>query len=323
MVAFRIIGVLLILTLWVQPALALSDPPPAPSSPTEDAAEKPDQEVIWNPRNEPESPEPAEKSPKTRTAKPLVKVETTPVKKDAVSILMREMGLMLEEIQALRKELAATRLQGQDMRRELDELRLFMEDHHEYGDDFEQYQAIKSIREAESKQRLVVEAQKRRAAEKDERIAKRKAFQAARAAEQASKNAAKRYTKGGFSPLGLEVYGSKMAYAYQPVDSTQRPVDYGYPFVDFLQLYPSTDIDYAHMTISGSVLNAADALRNLGVAITFFDEYGNQVGHEIVQVKNARPDVPYPFTSTIDMALDRPFSSTSIYVLYADEVAEE
>ena len=63
----------------------------------------------------------------------------------------------------------------------------------------------------------------------------------------------------------------------------------------------------------------------IGIAITFFDDNGNQVGSEIIHVNNARPDVPYPFTSTIDMALNRAFSSSSTYVLYADpaEVIEE
>ena len=80
-------------------------------------------------------------------------------------------------------------------------------------------------------------------------------------------------------------------------------------------------IDFSRLTISGSVLNASDEPRHVGVAITFFDEYGNQVGSEIVQINNARPDVPYPFTSKLEMALDRPFSSSSTYVLYADAIA--
>ena len=75
------------------------------------------------------------------------------------------------------------------------------------------------------------------------------------------------------------------------------------------------------MTISGSVLNAGNAPRDIGIAITFFDENGNQVGSEIVQINNARPNVPYPFTSKVDMALNRAFSTSSTYVLYADPVA--
>ena len=74
------------------------------------------------------------------------------------------------------------------------------------------------------------------------------------------------------------------------------------------------------MTISGSILNAAEEVRNIGVAVAFFDENGTQVGGEIIQVNNARPDVPYPFTATIAMALNRAFTSASTYVLYADPV---
>ena len=77
-------------------------------------------------------------------------------------------------------------------------------------------------------------------------------------------------------------------------------------------------VDFSRMTISGSVLNSSGETRNIGLAITFFDENGNQVGGEIIQINNARTDVPYPFTSTIDMALNRPFDSSSTYVLYAD-----
>ena len=46
-----------------------------------------------------------------------------------------------------------------------------------------------------------------------------------------------------------------------------------------------------------------------------------QVGGQIVQINNARKDVPYPFTATVSMALNRPFASSSVYVLYADAAA--
>jgi hypothetical protein len=67
-------------------------------------------------------------------------------------------------------------------------------------------------------------------------------------------------------------------------------------------------------------MSAAEDVRNIGIALVFFDAAGNQVGHETVQVENARPEVPYPFTSTIGMASDRPFASSSQYVLYSDPV---
>ena len=74
------------------------------------------------------------------------------------------------------------------------------------------------------------------------------------------------------------------------------------------------------MSISGSILNASSEVRNIGVAMTFFDNHGNQVGSEIVRIDNARPNVPYPFNAKLDMALDRAFSTSSTYVLYADPV---
>ena len=49
-------------------------------------------------------------------------------------------------------------------------------------------------------------------------------------------------------------------------------------------------------------------------------QLGAQVGGEIVRINNARPDVPYPFTATLDMALNGPFDSSSTYVLYADPI---
>ena len=91
----------------------------------------------------------------------------------------------------------------------------------------------------------------------------------------------------------------------------------------YVRLYPfaaGRAIDFTEMTISGSVLNASQEVRNIGVAVAFFDENGSQVGGEIIQINNARPDVPYPFTSAIAMALNRAFTSASTYVLYADPV---
>jgi hypothetical protein len=78
------------------------------------------------------------------------------------------------------------------------------------------------------------------------------------------------------------------------------------------------EIDYAKMTISGSLLNGAKITRNIGVAFVFRDQYGNQIGQETVVIENARPDVPYPFTGELVMASDQPFSSMTSWVLFAD-----
>ena len=42
-----------------------------------------------------------------------------------------------------------------------------------------------------------------------------------------------------------------------------------------------------------------------------------------IQINNARPTAPDPLTSTLTMALNRPFSSSTTYVLYADSAEEE
>jgi hypothetical protein len=83
----------------------------------------------------------------------------------------------------------------------------------------------------------------------------------------------------------------------------------------------ATIIDYSRMTISGSVLNAGTETRNIGIAVAFFDDFGNQVGGETILVNNARPDVPYPFTSELKMALNRPFTSSTVYTIHADPIA--
>ena len=131
-----------------------------------------------------------------------------------------------------------------------------------------------------------------------------------------------RYRRNGFAPLGLDVYSGKWAYFYETTDITRSRIAYQPGIGNYLRLYQDKKIDYSKMTISGSIINGSDQVRNVGVAITFFDEHGNQVGQETVQVNNARPDVPYPFTSKIDMALDRPFDSSSTYVLYADPIED-
>ena len=153
--------------------------------------------------------------------------------------------------------------------------------------------------------------------ERRERMAERRAE---REQEQEEQNRLRAYQRLGFSPLGMEVFNSRMGFFYATTDDTQQQIRY-YPYnLGYVRTWPQQYIDYSQMTISGSVLNAHDEVRNIGVALTFFDRNGNQVGAEIVQVSNARPDVPYPFTASLAMATDSPFASSSVYVLYADPV---
>lgn len=236
--------------------------------------------------------------------------------------LLLEIEVQKAEIANLRAELAQARLDASTAQRELDELRQFVLDHQRFGNDFQQYQSVKAVAEREARAKENEQARAQRAEEKAQRDAKRAEARAAAAARNADANRVATYRRMGFSQLGLDVYAGKMAFFYNTKESgggTQ--VDYDTLIGTYLRpIPPRTDIDYSKMTISGSVLNASDVVRNIGVAITFFDDSGNQVGHETIEVRNARPDVPYPFTSRIDMALNRPFASSSTYVLYADEV---
>jgi outer membrane murein-binding lipoprotein Lpp len=243
---------------------------------------------------------------------------------DSVQLLVNEVKRLMAEVSKLREELARARLEAAEANRELEEMRQFIHDHREYGDDFQQYQAIKAIAEREAQQRQAEIARQQREEERAARRARYEAAREQRQAEQAEKKRLDRYSEAGFASVGLDVFVGKTAFYYNTIETSPARIDYD----PLLGLYyrphgPQTKIDFSKMTISGSVLNAAEEVRNIGLAVTFFDENGNQVGGEIIQINNARPDVPYPFTSTIDMALNRPFDSSSTYVLYADPIEAE
>ena len=239
---------------------------------------------------------------------------------DPLQLLLDEIQQLHTEILMLRRQVAQAQMASSQAKRELAELRLFIDDHHEFGQDFQQYKAVKAIAEREARERRQAVVRDQREVQRAEGQTRRLAARAERAQREAQARRLADYRRAGFTPLGLDVYVGKMAYYYRAKNTTYYDIEYdpflsGY-FVD--PEYRRARPDFSSMTISGSVLNAADAVRNVGVAITFFDENGNQVGSETIQINNARPNVPYPFTSTLTMALNRPFSSSTTYVLYAD-----
>jgi len=260
----------------------------------------------------PPSTQPAPQATPTAPPKPV----------DPLQAIFDELAMLRDQVTQLRSQLASQTLKADSCQREVEELRQYIADHAALGDDFSKYQAVKAEAEKEAKRKELDAAKQQREQEKAERTARRQAAMAQKAEQNAETTKIGKYRRMGFSPLGLDVFVSKMAFFYQSKDSEQQTrIDYDPLIGTYLrpiQAAPGTD--YSKMTISGSVLNASDEIRNLGVAVTFFDANGNQVGHEIVQVNNARPDVPYPFTSKIEMALNRQFDSSSTYVLYADVV---
>lgn len=233
--------------------------------------------------------------------------------------LWREISALVDELQQLRVALAQARLEADEARRERDELREFIEDHEELGDAYEQYRGIREVAEREQRRRAAEAARERREVAMREQQERLMAFRQEREAERAEARRIRQYREAGFSSLGLDVFLSRSSYHYSTRDYTAR-LRYE-PLIGWYQRYFRDDeIDFSEMTISGAILNASDEVRNIGVAIAFFDERGVQVGQETIHITNARPDVPYPFTSTVAMALDRPFASSTSYVLYADPI---
>ncbi len=241
-----------------------------------------------------------------------------------IDALLQQIEDLQNTVEALRNALAESKLEAAAWQRERDELRQFIQDHHEFGGDFERYQAFQATTRREAQQQRAEEARAQRDARQAAKAAQRQEYLARRAERDSELKRVEDFRKAGFSPLGFDVYISNSAFNYQAFDGTPARFDYNGLTGHFIRFYPhhrASLVDFSSMTISGSVMNASDMVRDIGIAVTFFDEAGSQVGGEIIQVNNARPQVPYPFTVTVAMALDRPFDSTSTYVLYADPSA--
>ena len=247
--------------------------------------------------------------------------QTIPPARTSMQELNQFVDELIIELRETRRELAEVELENRNLRAELIELNQFIDDHDALGRDFEQYRAVLAVAEREAEQREI----ERRRAEYQRRMEEKKAERAAARQEATARKAVEERLKelnaAGFDHIGLDVFAGRSAFHYKAVDSTRSHIEYDPVLGHYPRIYRSSDIDFTEMTISGSIMNASNVVRNIGVAIVFFDDNGNQVGHETVQVNNARPDVPYPFTANVDMALNRPFSSSSIYVLYADPIA--
>lgn len=248
---------------------------------------------------------------------------TTPTR-DPLVLLLEEIDALEAEVLALRSELAQAKLETARSRSELLQLQRFIEDHHELGTAFAEYRAIKEITQRETQLRLADAVRQRRETRRAERTRRTEEARAQRAIKDAEAQRLARYRRAGLSAVGLDVYVGRMSFFYRSLNRTVYDIEYDH-LLGIRYLEPSfrSDIDFSSMTISGTVVNGSDRLRNIGVAITFFDENGTQVGGEIIKINNARPDVPYPFTTTLRMALNRPYSSSSSYVLYADQVVDE
>ena len=257
-----------------------------------------------------------------RTDEALRRLRDAGLSKQTTSeVLWQELVDTYSSMLSLRREIAKVELEASSLQKQLDEIRQFILDHETYGPDYAAY--TKVVEETHRQGRAAALREKR---EQDQAMRKNRAE--VRQQMDAAKDQGeleKLYDERGFGPIGQNVYTSRSAFFYGPRQGEDgKEVQYRPSHLGRIQAVtiPShRELDHSVMTISGSVLNGAPEIRHIGVAITFFDEHGNQVGAEIVEIENARPNVPYPFTRKIDMALNRPFATHSSYVLYADQVA--
>lgn len=226
------------------------------------------------------------------------------------------------ELRAMRHRLADLELQLADLDAQIAEMQAFVLDHDRYGTDFSQYRLVRRQAEQEVRRRAALERRARRQLalqQKEQTKADRDAVESVAAV---GKDLQETLRKMNFGLIGQGVWGSRSAYAYARVDKPGEAVNYNpSPFGRTRITSESrTELDWSKMTISGSVLNAAEETRNIGIAFAFFDEHGNQVGAETVVVNNARSGVPYPFTQKLDMAATKPFASSTSWVLFADTI---
>lgn len=242
---------------------------------------------------------------------------TITVERAQIEALLDELERLRDANAELQRQIANLKLEHSQERRELQELRQFIEDRREFGDDFEQYRQVKEIAQREERRRQFEAMQRQR----EEEARQRQQQGGERDAQKAEEERLAAYRRAGFAPVGFDVFLGKMGYFY----GTQGQSNVGIEYEPGIGLFYEPvnvprRIDYSRMKLSGAVLNASNEVRNIGVAIAFFDAAGNQIGAETVQIQNARPNVPYPFTATLDMASGQAFASSSQWVLFADPV---
>ncbi|MCA9291523.1 MAG: hypothetical protein KDA25_10365 [Phycisphaerales bacterium] len=246
--------------------------------------------------------------------------------------LLADHAALQDEVVRLRASLATAELAAKDARRETEDLRAFIADHEAYGDAFERFRAFQEDAARRRRQADLAERAEARKAEQAIRAEEARERSMAREVADAARQRERELARAGFRSVGTDVYVSQMGFSYRerivPDSSGSVYVPY-YTYFDGGSYYswnPGYDwrydrrLDFSAMTISGSILNTSPEVRNIGLAVTFYDEAGAQVGGESIEVASVRPYAPVPFTRELTMAMRRPFYSSSVHVLYADLV---
>jgi len=252
------------------------------------------------------------------------KTEAQPTSDDSSSLspideLIKWYERAQERIQSLRAEAAQLRMELKQVSRERDELKQFIDDHDQYGSDFAKYTVFKT-------QQAQADLAKKAAAAKAKREEKKRRLQELRKRRMASHtNGSKTgnplsdrvqlLQQAGYTPIGDSVLVGQMGYVYKT--ETQKEYRYS-PYFENWYLDENETVDYRHLTLSGSIIHAAEGTQDISFVIAFYDEHGGQIGQTTVRVDGARPGVPYPFTSEVVMAADEAFDNYTAWVLYAE-----
>lgn len=226
------------------------------------------------------------------------------------------------DVRSLRHRIADLEVRVAKMMAQLEDMQTFVLDHDRYGTDFSQYQQVRAEAQREARRRAALEHLARRELERQQQEEAKAKKEAEQQLGTPGKGLQQTLQTMNFGHIGQDVWRSRAAYHYEVVNSpgetvSFRPSPFGRTRVTEYQ----KELNWSAMTISGSLLNAAKETRNIGIAVAFFDEHGNQIGAETIVVKHARPGVPYPFTQKLDMAANKPFASETAWVLFADPMS--
>lgn len=239
----------------------------------------------------------------------------------AIRQLIEQNQALLTEIELLKQELAVLKLEVSKIEKQRDDLQQFIDDHETYGTAFEQYTYFRELMAREARERHLEEVKARREEQRKALRERRQQSLAQRQAEQDKVDSIRerhdKLRRAGFSQVDGDVYVGQMGYAFKT--TKEKTIRYS-PLYETYYLDEDETIDYSEMTLSGSLVQAGEQDYDIGVAIAFFDEQDSQIGQTVVRVNGARPGVPYPFTSTVPMAANRPFKTYTAWVLYYDPI---
>ncbi len=250
-------------------------------------------------------------------------LDTLTLEEQTISELLDLYQRLAEQHNTLSAELRLLRKEVRQLTAERDELKLYIFDHEQLGVDFERYTMFKVSVEQEKRAQRAAELREKQEERKRRMIELRDKRQTEKNTNSESNNPLDKRIQllraNGFNRIGDFVFVGQMGYKYKSEE--EKDLVYS-PWLETWYIEEDTVIDYTELSLSGSIVHAELDERNLGIAIAFIDEDGAQIGQTTVEVHGARPGVPYPFTTKVIMAADRPFKTYKAWVLFADPIPQ-